>query len=82
MVIIDSDSFGNVVSTKMMQKLNLKTISHSHPYKFYWLQSDNEIKVSKRCLVSFSIGKNYEDVVWCDVAPMDACHILFGSVWL
>ena len=33
-----------------------------------------------RCLVEFSIGK-YQDVVWCDVASMDACHLLLGHPW-
>ena len=31
-------------------------------------------------LVSFRIGK-YEDEVLCDVAPMDAGHILLGRPW-
>ncbi|GJV18273.1 reverse transcriptase domain-containing protein [Tanacetum coccineum] len=34
------------------------------------------VKVSKRCLVQFSIGRKYKDEVWCKVIPMDACHIL------
>ena len=62
MVIIDSGSFKNVISTEMVQKLNLKIVSHSHPYKLCWLQSGNENKVNKRCLVSFSIG-HYKDTI-------------------
>ena len=34
------------------------------------------IKVKHRCLVSFTIGKHYKDEIWCDVFPMDACHLL------
>ena len=37
--------------------------------------------MSKRCLVSFSIGNSNKDDVWCDVAPMDACHLLLGRPW-
>ncbi|GKV53725.1 hypothetical protein SLEP1_g60242, partial [Rubroshorea leprosula] len=37
--------------------------------------------VTKRCLVSFSIGNRYQDEVWCDVIPMDACHLLLGRPW-
>ena len=82
MMIIDSDSFEKVVFIEMVQKLNLETISIPHPYKLYGLQSGNEIKVNKRCLVFFfSIG-NYEDRIWCDVAAMDASHILLGRSWL
>ena len=39
------------------------------------------MKVFKRSLVSFSIGKTYKDKVWCDVVPMDAHHLLLGRPW-
>jgi len=77
-VIIDGGSCENVVSTTMVEKLNLKTEAHSHPYKLQLLQKGNDIQVTKKCLVQFSIGKNYQDEVMCDVVPMDACHILLG----
>jgi len=38
--------------------------------------------VNSQCLVSFSIGKNYQDELWCDVIPMDACHMLLERPWL
>lgn len=31
--------------------------------------------------MSLSIGKSYTDVLWCDVIPMDACHVLLGRPW-
>ncbi|XP_059442154.1 uncharacterized protein LOC132174532 [Corylus avellana] len=37
--------------------------------------------VSKRCLVSFSIGAKYRDTVWCDVVDMETCHLLLGKPW-
>ena len=77
-----SGSFENMVSLEMEQKLNLETIVHPTPYKLRGLQQGAEIKVSTRCLVSFSIGNNYHDQVWCDVATMDASHILLGRPWL
>ena len=65
----------------MVDKLKLKIETHPHPYKLSWLKKENEIKVNQCCLVSFSIRKNYKDEVWCDVVPMDACHILLGRPW-
>jgi hypothetical protein len=65
----------------MVEKLKLKTEDHPEPYKLQWLRKGNEVKVNKRCLVEFSIGKNYNDVVVCDIVPMDACHLLFGRPW-
>ena len=37
-VIIDSGSTDNLVSTKMVEKLELKTTAHPNPYKVSWLQ--------------------------------------------
>ena len=80
-VIIDSRSCTNVVVEEMVTKLNLKTEPHPQPYKIQWFHKGNGLKVTKKCLVSFSIGKNYKDEVWCDVVPMDACHLLLGRPW-
>jgi hypothetical protein len=73
-------SHENVVAATMVEKLKLKTEDHSEPYKLQWLRKGNEVKVNKRCLVEFSIGKNYKDVVVCDIVPMDACHLLLGRL--
>ena len=65
----------------MVDKLGLKIEEHPKPYTLSWFKKGNEVKVSKRCLVNFSIGKKYTDNVWCDVVSMDACHILLGRPW-
>ncbi|GJV00992.1 RNA-directed DNA polymerase [Tanacetum coccineum] len=80
-MIIDGSSCENVVSTYMVEKLGMKTEDHPKPYQLTWLKNGNTVKVSKRCLVQFSIGKNYKDEVWCEVIPMDAAHILLGRLW-
>lgn len=77
-VITDEGSYENVVAENMVEKLKRKTESHPQPYKLTWFRKGNEVKVNKRCLVQFSIGKNYQDEVLCDVVPMDACHLLLG----
>ena len=81
LVIIDCGSFENCVSFEMVQKLDLKMNPHPKPYKLSWLQEGSDIKVKHRCLVSFTIGKHYQDEVWCDVVPMDVCHLLLGRPW-
>ncbi|GKB11843.1 putative reverse transcriptase domain-containing protein [Tanacetum coccineum] len=80
-MIIDGGSCENVVSTYMVEKLEMKTEDHPEPYQLTWLKKGNTVKVSKRCLVQFSIGKSYKDKVWCEVIPMDAAHILLGRPW-
>ncbi|KAD2113026.1 hypothetical protein E3N88_41812 [Mikania micrantha] len=55
---------------------------HPTPYTIQWLNQGKGILVSHRALITFSIGRKYEDQVWCDIIPMDACHILLGRPWL
>lgn len=75
-MIIDSGSCENVVSQEVVDKLQLP-----HPYTLSWFKKGNEIKVTKRCLVPFSIRQKYFDEAWCNVIPMDACHLLLGCPW-
>ena len=75
-MIIDSGSCTNVASTLFVDKLGLETNRHPKPYK---LQT-RDMTVTKQVLVPFSINK-YKDEVWCDVVPMQACHILLGRPW-
>lgn len=80
-IVIDGGSCENMVSTVMVDKLKLKCQKHPYPYHVSWIKKGNEVTIDKRCLVKFSIGDTYKDEVWCDVIPMDACHILFGRPW-
>ena len=41
---------------------------------------EGELVVEQQVLMSFTIEK-YKDVVLCDVAPIEACHILLGKPW-
>jgi hypothetical protein len=65
-----------VVAEKAVQKLALDTKKHPTPYRLDWLKKGNEVIVSKRCLVNFSIGTKYKDKTWCDVVAIDAYHLL------
>ncbi|KAI3700067.1 hypothetical protein L2E82_44682 [Cichorium intybus] len=79
--VIDSGSCDNLISEEVVQKFALKTENRPKPYKLQWLKKGGEVTISKRALVSFSIGTTYKDDIWCDVVPMDACHLLLGSPW-
>jgi hypothetical protein len=78
-LVIDSSSCENVVTEEVVDKLALETEKHPNPYQLEWLKKGNEVIVSKRYLVSFSIGSRYKDKIWCDIVAMDACHLLLGK---
>jgi hypothetical protein len=79
-VIINSGSIDNLVSTEMVEKLELKTTAHPRPYKVSWLQKGHQVMITKQCLVEIKIG-GYKDEIPCDVIPMDVCHIFLGRSW-
>ena len=79
-VIVDGSSTDNLVSTEMVEKLEMKTTDHPSPYKVSWLQKGHQVSVTKQCLVEFKIGR-YNDEVLCDFIPMDVCHLLLGRPW-
>jgi hypothetical protein len=79
-VIINSGSTDKLVSTEMVEKLELETTAHPNPYKVSWLQKGHQVTVTKQCLVEFKIG-GYRDEILCDVIPMDVCHIVLGRPW-
>jgi hypothetical protein len=79
-VIVYSGSTDNLVSTEMVEKLELETVAHPSPYKVSWLQKGHHVIVTKQCLVEFKIG-GYRNEILCDVIPMDVYHILLGRPW-
>jgi hypothetical protein len=76
-VIVDSGSIDNLVSTEMVENVELQTIEHLSPYRVSWLQKGHQVNVTKQCLVEFKIG-GYKDEILCDVIPMDVCHLFLG----
>ncbi|XP_060213640.1 uncharacterized protein LOC132640843, partial [Lycium barbarum] len=79
-MIIDSGSCANVASTTLVDFLKLPTTRHENPYKLQWLNECGELKVTRRAIIKFAVGK-YHDEVLCDVVPMQACHLLLGRPW-
>jgi hypothetical protein len=79
-VIIDSGSTDNLVSTEMVEKLELETNAHLTPYKVSWLHKGLQVMVRRQCKVEFKIG-GYRDEIMCDVIPMDVCHVFLGRPW-
>jgi hypothetical protein len=53
----------NVISLEAVQKLKLPMEKHPKPYRGSWVD-DATIPVKQRCLVNFSLGNSYKEVVW------------------
>jgi hypothetical protein len=53
-VIVHIGSTNNLVSTEMVEKLELEIVAHPSPYKVLWLQKRHQVTVTKQCLVEFN----------------------------
>jgi len=79
-VIVDGGNCKNMVSEALVKKLGLRRYKVRTPYKMSWFKKGDEISVRYCCLVPIQL-KGYKDEVWCNVVPMDACHVLLGRPW-
>jgi hypothetical protein len=77
---VDSGSINNLISTEIVEKLELERTYHPSPYRILWLQKGHQVTVTKQCLVEFKIV-GYNDKILCDFIPMDVCHLLLGRPW-
>jgi len=76
--MIDSESCTNVASISTVEKLNFQATAYPHPCNIQWLNQGEGLQVNSSCVISSSIGKSYHDELWCNIIPMNACHILLG----
>ncbi|CAL9224320.1 unnamed protein product, partial [Arabidopsis halleri] len=79
--IIDSGSSRNVIAEEAVRKLCLPVEKHPTPYNLGWLSDVVNMRVTHRSMVPFSIGPYYKDRMYCDIAPIDVCHLLLGRPW-
>ena len=78
-LIIDGGSYANVASLSTGEKLNLQAMTHPHPYNIQWPNQDKGLQVNSRCLITFSIGKNYHDEIWCYINPYGCLSHVIGE---
>jgi len=79
-MIIDNSSCTNIASSTLVRKLSLNTSKHAKPYKLQFLNEYGEVRVTKKLLVSFTIRKSKDEVIY-DVVLMHATHLLLGGPW-
>ena len=81
-ILFDGGSCENIISQALVDRLKLKVWKLYHPYFVKWLATGDEVQVQHTCQVTFAIGEDYKDIVWCDVLPMDSGDILLTHPWM
>ncbi|GJT03458.1 hypothetical protein Tco_0824627 [Tanacetum coccineum] len=77
-IIIDGESYKNLVSKALVKAFKLPTEPRHSLYQIGWIKKELALKVTKICKVPLAIGKHYNELVICDVIGIEACHVLLG----
>ena len=80
--LFDSGSQANLISEDLVKQLKLETIPHPMLYPLGWICKDENLQVSKKCILRFAITAHYVDWVELDVVPLDITGVVLGSPYL
>ena len=80
-VIIDNESYNNLASLELVEKLGLTTRPHPYPYYIQWVNSYDKIKVTEIAHIEFSVGF-YKGSLDFDIVPLHVCQLLLGKPWI
>jgi len=78
--IVDTGSYCNCCSSRLVDKLALTIVPHTKSYKLQCIKDYEGIVVKNQVSIPISMG-NYNGNVLCDVVPMEVGHILLGRPW-
>jgi len=80
-LVVDSESYSNGCSARVVLKLNLSIIPHPKLYKLQWINEDGGLIMSSQVNIPITKG-SYQETILCHSIPMDARHLLLGYPWL
>lgn len=66
----------------MVKKLGLETIRYPRPYPLGWICKNENLQVTRKFLLRFSINSNFLDEVKLDVVPLEISGIVLESPYL
>jgi hypothetical protein len=79
--IVDNVSQKNLISAKVIKRLDLPMTLHPHPYTIGWLHQGIDLCVNQQCCLPYGI-KAFKDEVLCDISPLEVCDVLLGQPYL
>lgn len=79
-VIVDGGSYNNIINGDLVHALGISTWRQPHPRYVKWLNGVGNLKITHHARGQFLVG-SYVDKMVCDVAPVQACHLLLGRFW-
>jgi hypothetical protein len=79
--IFNSDSHKNLISEKVIKRLDLPTTPHLQPYTIGWIHQGRDLCVSQQCRLPYKI-KPFKDEVLFDISPLEFCDVILGKLFL
>jgi hypothetical protein len=76
--IVYSGIQNKVISIEIVNKLNLPTTPHPHPYTIGCLCQGRDLYINQQLHLLYDI-KPSKDEVLCDISPLGVCDVLLGK---
>jgi len=79
-VIVDNESCINVVASKLITTLGMKSVKHPNLYNVTWIDATSRDD-QDGCQIFIQFA-TYTDNVWCDILLVNVGHIILRRPWL
>ena len=80
--LFNNGSQENLISEYLVKKINLETIPYPKPYPLGWIFKDENLQVSKKCILRFAITAHFVDTIELDAVLLDITGVVLGSPYL
>lgn len=81
-LIFDIGSQVKLIVDHLVNKLDLNTYNHPHPYPLGWVYKDASLQVTKQCKLNVVVSGNFINEVVFNVVPLDLCCIVYGNPYI
>ena len=78
---LDNNNQNNLISTKVINILELSSTPHLQPYNISWISQGRGIYISQQCRLPYGI-KSFKDEALCELSPIEVCDVLLGQPYM
>lgn len=80
--LFDSGSQANLISEDLVKKLNIETVTYPRPYPIGWICKNENMQVTRKCILRFAINSKFLDEVQLDVVSLEISGFVLGIPYL
>lgn len=80
--IFDGGSQANLILEDLVKQLNIEIVRHPRPYPLGWICKNEKLRVTRKCILIFTINSDFLDEVELAVVWLEIPGIVLGSPYI